>query len=151
MDDNDYAHFGKMAVDNKECLNCHERSNDVHPTHRFMEPKFSSARDAIKPEKCTSCHNEHQGERITIEQIDFCQHCHLDTEVKNDPLTISHDQLISNEEWNTCLQCHDFHGNHIFELITELKDTIPVKEVREYFEGGKDPYSDVKKFIADME
>jgi predicted CXXCH cytochrome family protein len=151
LDDNDYAHFGKMAVDNKECLNCHERSNDVHPTHRFMEPRFSSAREAIKPEKCTSCHNEHQGKRITIEQVDFCRHCHEDTEVKNDPLTISHDQLISNEEWNTCLQCHDFHGNHIFELNTELKDTIPEKEVREYFEGGKDPYSEVKKFIADME
>ena len=149
--DDDYACFGSLSVDNKACLQCHERPNDVHPTHRFLEPRFSSARGAISPEKCTSCHNEHQGKRITINQMDFCQHCHEDIEVNNDPLAVSHEQLILNQEWNTCLQCHDYHGNHIFAPSTKLNDTIPVHQVLEYYEGGKDPYSDVKKFIAEIE
>ena len=83
--------------------------------------------------------------------MDFCQHCHEDIEVNNDPLAVSHEQLILNQEWNTCLQCHDYHGNHIFAPSTKLNDTIPVHQVLEYYKGGKDPYGDVKKFIAEIE
>jgi len=146
----EYAHFGNLKVGNKECLNCHTRPNDVHPTHRFLEPKFNSARKDIRPENCVSCHNEHSGKRVTIDQIGFCVNCHKDIKINNDPLDISHKNLISTNQWNTCLQCHDFHGNHIFQTATRIKDTIELQKIKNYFEGGQDPYSTLKQYLTEL-
>ena len=85
---------------------------------------------------------------MTTPTTDFCKHCHEDVEIHNDPLDVKHDFLIQTGQWNTCLQCHDFHGNHIFEVPKKMKDTIPQKVVKAYYEGGSDPYGDVKEFIA---
>lgn len=150
LTDNEYVDFGKLEVGNNECLTCHTRPNDVHPTHRFMEPRFSTARKELHPENCISCHNEHNGKRITIEQVDFCQRCHQDIKVNNDPLDVSHEYLISMSQWSTCLQCHDFHGNHIAEAPKSISDTISLHSVEDYFKGGEDPYGDVKKYVADL-
>jgi ferredoxin-NADP reductase len=144
----EYVSFGSLEVGNNECLDCHTRPNDVHPTHRFLEPKFAEARMEIHPENCNSCHNEHSGRRVTIE-VNFCKNCHQEIKINNDPLGTSHEQLISSNQWNTCLQCHDFHGNHIFEPATRMKDTFILKSVETYFEGGEDPYGAVKKYITD--
>ncbi|MFT4699299.1 MAG: putative CXXCH cytochrome family protein [Flavobacteriaceae bacterium] len=146
----EYVPFGSLKAGNKECLSCHNRPNDVHPTHRFMEPKFISARKEIQPQNCVSCHNEHSGKRVTIEQIGFCVNCHKDIKINNDPLDISHENLISTNQWSTCLQCHDFHGNHIYQTPTSIKDTIDLKKVENYFEGGEDPYSKIKQYITEM-
>ena len=145
----DYVQFGSMEVGNVECQSCHDRPNDVHPTHRFMEPRFVSARNEIHPENCTSCHSEHSGKRVTIGQVGFCINCHQDIKINNDPLDVSHEYLISTNQWKTCLQCHDFHGNHVFKPATNMKDTIPVKKIENYFKGGEDPYGEVKKYIVD--
>ncbi len=142
------ADFGTENVDNKKCLDCHDRANDRHPLHRFTEPRFVEARKAIGVTYCESCHEEHNGLRITQVNTGYCENCHGDTEMKNDPLEVSHAELIAQEKWTTCLQCHDFHGNHLYEAAESLQDTIPLPVVRAYFDGGKSPYADKKKFYA---
>ncbi|MFM1877336.1 MAG: hypothetical protein RLZZ241_202, partial [Bacteroidota bacterium] len=149
LSDADYVYFGNLPVTPNECLACHNRPNDNHPTHRFMEPRFADARKAIHPESCISCHQEHHGKRITITPMDYCMNCHRDIEIKNDPLDPSHASLIEQEQWSTCLQCHDFHGNHIFEVPTQFSDTIPIKALLDYADGKEDPYGELKEYIAD--
>lgn len=144
-------YFGKKPVSNTQCLKCHERPNDRHPTHRFMEPRFKEARAIISPENCISCHTEHNDKRITQESIAYCKNCHQDIEIANDPLDIKHQDLIQTHKWNTCLQCHDYHGNHIMEVPTKMKDTISLKIIKEYYSGGEDPYSEIKEFIVKMD
>lgn len=138
--------FGLENVDNKKCLACHTRPNDRHPVHRFEEPKYSEARKNIHPTECKSCHLEHNGVRITIDNIGFCQNCHQDTELKHDPLDVSHKDLIANDQWNTCIQCHDFHGNHIYDVATKMEDTISIQAILDYVKGSKSPFSDKKKY-----
>lgn len=142
------ADFGTENVDNNKCLDCHDRANDRHPLHRFTEPRFVEARKNIGVTYCESCHLEHNGLRITQVETGYCENCHGDTDLKNDPLEISHKDLIAQEMWTSCLQCHDFHGNHIYHAAESMMDTIPLKIVREYFDGGASPYSDKKKYYA---
>lgn len=141
--------FGSDDVDNKKCESCHKRPNDRHPMHRFKEPRFKEARLAIGAEQCESCHSEHQGVRLTVQDLTFCSNCHQDTELTDDPLDISHAELISSNLWSTCLQCHDFHGNHITEVAHKMQDTISVSSIIDYARGGKDPYGDVKTHSVD--
>ncbi len=144
------ADFGTKNVDTKKCLECHTRENDRHPMHRFTEPRFADARKKLGAEtgkiECESCHTEHNGVRITQTNIGYCENCHTDTKLNNDPLEISHEELIQKERWTTCLQCHDFHGNHVFHAAASMKDTIPQTVVRAYFDGGKTPYAAIKKY-----
>ncbi|MBO9700814.1 MAG: cytochrome c3 family protein [Sporocytophaga sp.] len=148
----DEPDFGKMDVDNKGCINCHQRENDRHPVNRFMEPRFEKVRSELAVEKCETCHREHQGVRVTLNDIQYCENCHDDLDVKEDPLDVSHKVLVKNAQWNTCLQCHDFHGNHQMKVPVLLKDTIPHIKVMEYINGGLDPYSADKiyKAITDL-
>lgn len=140
--------FGSIDVETKKCLACHERDNDRHPTHRFLEPKFRKAVEKVNSANCNTCHSEHKGKRVTIKKTNYCMNCHEDLTVKNDPLDTSHSTLIKNLAWDTCLQCHDFHGNHEYKAPTKMKDTIPTSTLKAYFEGGKDPYGEQKKFTA---
>jgi len=142
------AEFGTVDVDTKKCLACHDRDNDRHPTHRFLEPKFRDAVKKINTTDCITCHSEHQNKRITIKNTNYCMRCHEDLTIENDPLDISHENLILNKEWQTCLQCHDFHGNHEYRIQEKLQDTIPLKVLKEYFDGGENPYGSKKKFVA---
>lgn len=139
--------FGSENVDNQKCLDCHDtRDNDRHPLHRFTEPRFKKARADLGVTYCESCHNEHNGVRVTQTDIGYCRSCHGETVMKDDPLDVSHEELIAQEMWTTCLQCHDFHGNHIYHEANSLKDTIPVRVLKVYLDGGPSPYSDKKKF-----
>ena len=138
--------FGLENVDNEKCLACHERPNDRHPVHRFEEPRFADARKNIMPTQCASCHNEHHGVRITIQNSGFCINCHKDTKLNNDPLDVPHHELIAQNMWTTCLQCHDFHGNHIYNVAERMLDTIPIQVIRNYFNGGDSPYTKNKKY-----
>lgn len=143
--------FGSVDVDTKKCLDCHERDNDRHPTHRFNEPKYKDVLREINTTNCNTCHSEHHGKRVTLNKANYCINCHADLIVKNDPLDFSHENLIEHKQWGTCIQCHDFHGNHEYKTSIKMEDTIPQKKIMEYFNGGKDPYSDVKKYIALLE
>jgi len=129
-------------VQMEACQRCHERPEDRHPVHRFLEPRFAEAREAIHPENCLSCHREHQGERVRLDAVGqgYCMHCHKDTEVANDPLDVPHRDLIAQDRWETCLQCHDFHGNHRWQVPARMREAIPVEAVKAYLRDAASPY-----------
>ena len=145
------ADLGFKAVENADCLNCHDRPNDRHPVFRFLEPRFSEARLALSPQHCVSCHAEHQGLRVSIQNIDLCKHCHGDTALKKDPIDIPHKDLIDSQRWSTCLGCHDFHGNHVMQTETVVDRVLHAETINNYFGGGKTPYSSKKKYHALLE
>ena len=134
-------------VTNTECLQCHQRDDDRHPTYRFNEPKYSKVRTIIAPQLCNSCHQEHKGQRVSSQQ-DICQHCHDKLQIKKDPLEVSHQSLIKQEQWDSCLGCHDFHGNHIRQTPSQSADAISTPEIKKYFLNADSPYSDKKQYKA---
>lgn len=136
------ADFITAAPTDSECQDCHVRANDRHPVYRFLEPRFAEARNAIHPESCMSCHTEHRGERLNVSRVgaDYCQHCHAETVVNNDPLEVSHTDLISQQRWASCLQCHDFHGTHEYTLPTSIRDTISRVSLMDYLKDGASVY-----------
>lgn len=140
--------FGHEDVDTKKCQSCHDRPNDRHPVHRFKEPRFSDATKVIDARDCETCHKEHAGVRLTVANTSYCVNCHSDLDMKDDPLDVPHVALIKDEKWETCLQCHDFHGNHFMKTADKMKDTIPMTEILQYVKGGKDPYSKDRKYVV---
>lgn len=140
--------FGTQDVTVDNCLQCHDRPNDRHPTYRFEEPRFADATEVINATTCITCHSEHHDERISLAKLDYCMNCHTDLAVENDPLDIPHVTLAANEQWSTCIQCHDFHGNHDYEVPEKMQDTIPLKDIMVYVKGGKDPFGNDKKYIG---
>ena len=138
--------FGTQDVTVDNCLQCHDRPNDRHPVYRFSEPRFKDAVKAIDATTCITCHTEHHGERVSVQSINYCMNCHQDLVVEDDPLDIDHKTLIAKEEWFTCIQCHDFHGNHKYKVPSQMKDTIPMKKIQHYFDGGEDPFGNDKKY-----
>lgn len=133
------ADFGNKDVGNADCLQCHERPFDRHPVFRFNEPRFREARQAIAPQNCVSCHREHSDVRVTA-RSGYCVECHSDLELKNDPIDVSHVDLARQQRWQTCLGCHDFHGNHVMDTPKRLSDAHSLAELDRYFAGGKSPY-----------
>jgi hypothetical protein len=109
------ATFGLLPVTNRVCSECHERSEDRHPAHRFLEPRFEAARRDLGAHRCISCHPEHEARRLS-QPITFCQSCHGglkdDLKPEHDAIAPSHAQLVEENKWESCLSCHDFHGNH---------------------------------------
>lgn len=139
--------FNYESPDNHDCLACHTRDNDNHPIYRFNEPRFQEVREKIQPQYCNSCHKEHSGVRVTSNP-ENCKQCHDETIVKEDPLDISHEILVKQNKWDTCLQCHDFHGNHEMQIPTHTPDMHDANLINQYFKGGKDPYSLIKTYKA---
>ena len=140
--------FGTQDVTVRNCLECHDRPNDRHPTYRFSEPRFKEAIKQINTTTCITCHSEHNEERVTVANINYCMNCHQDLKVENDPVDIPHADLIKKGQWSTCIQCHDFHGNHKYQVATKLKDTIPMNIIKAYMKGGQDPYGSDKKYLG---
>jgi len=131
---------GLRPVGNNECIKCHERPNDRHPVYRFREPKYRKAREEIKAESCITCHLEHKNKRVTV-QMSFCTHCHSELKIKNDPVDVTHEQLISDKNWKSCLTCHDYHGNHDMKLENEIDKGIAVPKLEKYFNRDSNPYA----------
>lgn len=145
------ADFGHQAVQNENCLACHERPNDRHPVYRFLEPRFLKARENLGPQRCVSCHAEHQGQRVTRAEIGYCVNCHKKTRVRKDPLDVPHDRLIALKRWESCLGCHDFHGNHIMKTGRKVEQMIPADKILAYFQGGASPYGNERHYKAKKE
>lgn len=133
------ADFGLRGVRNDDCLSCHERPFDRHPVFRFTEPRFAEARQTLGPHRCQSCHREHSGARVTV-SADYCSNCHGTLEMKNDPLSTPHAELVRQGHWSTCLGCHDFHGNHVMDSRTRIADGFTREQIQRYFQGGASPY-----------
>jgi hypothetical protein len=145
------ADFGHQAVGNENCLACHERPNDRHPVYRFLEPRFLKARENLGPQSCVSCHAEHKGLRVTRAEIGYCVNCHKKTKLRKDPLDVPHDRLIALKRWETCLGCHDFHGNHIMKTSKTVERIIPADKIRAYFQGDASPYGEDRHYKAKKE
>ena len=150
--------LGFLPVTNEDCLECHERPNERHPVFRFYEPRFKKARAEIGAQYCISCHREHSGVRVTAD-LGFCSVCHQRLDLKNDPLRgslaskniratqntlTSHKKLVQAKRWQTCLGCHDFHGNHRMQTADSMEKLIKPQEISSYFNGAKSPYSQNK-------
>ncbi len=139
--------FVYRNVTNDECRVCHDNPADAHPTHRFEEPRFADARDALGPTKCTNCHREHSGRRVSAED-GFCKHCHQDIQLKDDPVEPSHAMLAKQEQWTSCLRCHDFHANHLHNVPQQLSDALEPGIVSEYLRSGPRAYGDELRYPA---
>ncbi len=136
------ASFGNLPVDNATCTSCHNNASDRHPAHRFLEPRFASVRSDIAPHMCVSCHREHSGTRLSIHQTNFCASCHSELKVKKETIEPTHAELIKNKRWDTCLQCHDFHGNHRYKVPLRLEDAASLTQIDRYFQTGESPYGE---------
>ena len=141
------ADFGYEAVGNDDCLACHERPNDRHPVFRFLEPRFADARREVGAHQCMGCHAEHRGTRVTNDGT-FCRSCHERFEMDADPATPSHQELADQGVWQSCLRCHDFHGNHVKGAPGDLDEAAPEGAVHEYLMGGDSPYGEARRFRA---
>lgn len=138
----DGAEFGMREVNNGTCIGCHDNPDDRHPAHRFLEPRFEAARRELAPQNCVSCHREHTGTRLSRTDARFCGTCHTDTKVKNDPAKPTHAVLIHDQRWDTCLACHDFHGNHHHEPPHDLKQAIAPATIAAYLKTAASPYGE---------
>jgi len=133
--------FVFTKISNKQCVACHDRENDLHPTYRFNEPKFIKVREKIHPEYCISCHQEHSGQRISHFSPTDCKLCHEEMRIEDDSITVPHHELIEREDWETCLGCHDFHGNHDMKIEQTVGRHIKFKKIQDYFDTAPSPYS----------
>jgi hypothetical protein len=133
------AWFISTPVANRQCLDCHENKFDRHPVNQFMEPEFADARMAIAPQFCVSCHTQHQGNRVSSDP-EFCRHCHQELVMEEDPIDVPHQQLVQDQRWDTCMGCHDFHGNHEDDTPLLLAKMAARQQIEEYFQGGRSPY-----------
>lgn len=134
------AVLGMQPVTNATCLQCHANPDDRHAPNRFLEPRFEAARAETGAQACVSCHREHSAARLTVANPGYCASCHQDLKVKNDRASPTHDQLLANRQWNTCLQCHDYHGNHRFQAPLRLQDGATLDALSRYFRDGPSPY-----------
>lgn len=135
------VNFQLNPVTNEQCLDCHDRENDKHPVQRFNEPRFAEVRKKLHPELCVSCHKEHQGKRVTLEDIGYCKECHDKFSIKHDSISVPHQNIVILNAWQTCLGCHDFHGNHEIKLLTDVNKVISADEIQNHFDGKSSIYS----------
>jgi ferredoxin-NADP reductase/bacterioferritin-associated ferredoxin len=134
------AVLGKQAVTSATCTQCHANPDDRHAPNRFLEPRFEQARAETGAQLCVSCHREHTGTRLTAANPGYCVSCHSDLKVKNDKVAPTHDYLVSNKRWETCLQCHDYHGNHNWSTPRKLQDATQLDVLDKYLKGGPSPF-----------
>ena len=52
----------------------------------------------------------------------------------------THAALSAGKRWDTCLTCHDFHGNHPVKAPHRFEEAHDLKAVRAYLADGTDPY-----------
>jgi hypothetical protein len=130
--------LGAAPVSQERCEACHVRE-DRHPTFRFLEPRFARARAAIAAERCSGCHGEHTGRRVT-RQASFCSSCHGTLDVADDPIAPSHARQVAAGDFGACLRCHDFHGNHEHEAPRSLSRALSSQQVLAYLDHAESPY-----------
>ena len=122
------------------CVSCHDMGNTLHAPVMFLEPRYQQVRDILGPDKCSSCHREHDAIRVSLNNLTFCRTCHETVVINNDPLDVSHEELASTGKWESCMGCHDYHGNHRFRSQTLMSERFLPAEIRAYFGTGPTPY-----------
>lgn len=134
------AVLGMQPVTSATCVQCHANPDDRHAPHRFLEPRFEQARAETGAQQCVSCHREHTGVRVTAASTGYCVSCHSQMKVEGDRTTPTHDYLVRNKRWETCLQCHDYHGNHKWRAPLRLVDAATVDVLDRYMKTGPSPF-----------
>jgi hypothetical protein len=134
------AVMGTQPVTSATCIQCHANPDDRHAPNRFFEPRFERARADLGPQLCVSCHREHSAARVTVPTAGYCVNCHQDLKVKDDKASPTHDYLVQNKRWETCLQCHDYHGNHRWNAPLRLQDATALEVLNKYLLNGPSPY-----------
>lgn len=134
--------FGNRSVVSGTCTRCHQNPDDRHAAHRFLEPRFEQARQQLGAHQCVSCHREHSARRVTAAQPGYCAQCHHDLKVKDDKASPSHALLIQDKRWETCLQCHDYHGNHGWKAPLRLEQALELQRVQGYLAGEPSPFGE---------
>lgn len=140
-------HFIYRPVTSETCLACHQRPNERHPIWRFREPRFQAATEIVDATSCLGCHSEHQAARVEVEPT-FCRACHKGLSLKVDPLDVPHHQLIAANDWQSCLACHDFHGNHKAPPPRRLLEAHEMQQLLDYLKDGPDPFGEAKLYEA---
>ena len=141
--------IGRLPVSNEVCLDCHDRPTERHPSFRFRQPRFAKARVELGAHECISCHREHTGDHLSVSN-QFCASCHSDMRLQHPIIEPTHEELAMNGEWDTCLRCHDFHGNHVRETPRSMDRALDLQSVKEHFVTGR-PIFGVKKHPASSE
>ena len=80
----------------------------------------------------------------------YCTNCHQEFDIEDTLITPGHQTLADEDRFETCLQCHDFHGNHKYDVPTELNEAFALEDIETYLMGGPSPYGD-DKHHADLE
>jgi len=75
----------------------------------------------------------------------FCVTCHSGMEVREDRTTPTHAALAAEERWDTCLRCHDFHGNHHHEWPESLEEAFGGREVLRHLDSGAPLYGEKRE------
>jgi ferredoxin-NADP reductase/CRP-like cAMP-binding protein len=127
-------------VVNGTCTTCHSMEDADHAPFMFLEPRYQSVRDNLGAHTCVACHTEHNQQKVSLENTLFCSSCHQAVSIKNDPLDVSHAVLVKKGQWEICMGCHDYHGNHKFKSPLRLANRISNSEVHDYFKQGSSPY-----------
>ena len=122
------------------CESCHDLQSAVHAPFLFLEPRYQPVRESLGPDECLSCHVEHDGARVSLGGTGFCESCHAPLVLKDDPLDVSHAELTETGQWDTCMGCHDYHGNHALHSPTRMAERLPNATIEDYFRGAESPY-----------
>lgn len=135
---------GHRAPGNEVCQDCHWRADDRHPVYRFAEPRFAVARQRGL-DRCVTCHREHRGGKVTLADAGYCRTCHDGIDPKPEPIRdTSHAALAESGRWDTCLECHDFHGNHRWKAPETMRKRIDLAGLENWSAGkGPSPYGPV--------
>lgn len=134
------AVLGMQPVTSATCIQCHANPDDRHAPNRFLEPRFEKARAETGAQLCVSCHREHSAARVTAPSATYCASCHQDLVVKEDKTSPTHDYLVRHASWGTCLQCHDYHGNHKWSAPLRLEDAPALQVLHKYLKDGPSPF-----------
>ncbi len=140
--------FGHQPVTTAACASCHSMQDATHAPAMFLEPRYELVRDTLGPHECVNCHVEHDANRVSLSNTLFCMSCHETVSMKEDPLDVSHAELVKTGQWDTCMSCHDYHGNHYSGASTKLNDRFSLESVEEYFERGASPYGERKRMAT---
>lgn len=138
------AAIGNAPVQDSACRECHQRTADRHSLAVLSETRFVEVQAAHGVHHCTGCHQEHHGQRVTA-SAEICSNCHADISIKGDTAVPDHATLLAQEAWDTCMRCHDYHGNHDLsrgesKYPTRFADGFTLEAVREYLGSGDPVY-----------
>jgi len=141
------ASFGHEPASRASCTGCHARDDDRHPSFRFREPRFTAVNRTLDARDCLTCHAEHTGRRVSNDGL-FCASCHEGMQARREVIQPAHAELSRAKRWDSCLTCHDFHGNHPVRAPHRVEEARDLADVRAYLADGPDPYSAQKAHPA---